>query len=138
MSNSQFTEARRKKNDTRIRNLQSKSAQPKYSSSEDSGIQSFLKREKRETHPTPRTFQLYCLQTFWKQFEAKANHFASKGLFPGAGGTFVTEEETQQAGKLSLSFLGKGCMKIQSIPLGLLIRIPGVQEQGVPLNPWNN
>lgn len=68
MSNSQFTEARKKKKEeeesTQVCNLQSKSAQQKYSSSEDSGIQSLLKREKKETHPVPQTFPLYCLQTF--------------------------------------------------------------------------
>lgn len=63
MSNSQFMEARRKKKATWVY-LQSKSAQLKYLSSEDSGIQSLLQREKRKTHPIPHTFQLYCLQTF--------------------------------------------------------------------------
>lgn len=50
--------------------------------------------------------------------------------------TFVTEEGTQQAGKRRFwpkSFCGKGCMKIQSIPPGLLIRIPRVKGPRVPL-----
>lgn len=45
--NSCFTEAAgRKKKATRVCNLQSKSAQQKYSSTADSGIQSFFKRER--------------------------------------------------------------------------------------------
>lgn len=100
----------------------------------------YFLREKRETHPFPHTFQLYCLQTFGKRFEAKANHFASRGSFPGAGGTCVTEEGTQQSGKPRLwlkAFLGKGCTKTQSVPLGSLIRIPGVQGHVLLWNPWN-
>lgn len=142
MSNSQFTEAgRKKKKATLISNLQSKSAQQKCSPSEDSGIRSFLKWKERETHPAPHTFQFLMLPSciVCKPFESslrpKLIMLFQRAHFLGLAVLLsLRKEHSRQENRLCQKvFLREGYMKTQSIPLGLLIRIPEVQGQSIPL-----
>lgn len=141
MSNSQFTEAGRKKKATRVCNLQSKSTQQKDSSSEDGGIQSCFKRQERETHPA-----LFILSScvVCKPSESSLRPrlitLLQRAHFLGLVVLLSPRREHSRQGKRlwQKSFLGEGCVKTQPIPLGLLIRIPGAQGSVSLRNPWNN
>lgn len=137
MSNSQFTEARRKKKKkggSRVCNLQSKSAQQKYSSSEDSGMQSFLKKgKKKETRPILRPSSCIVCKPFESSLRPRLIILPQGAYFLRPVvllSTFVTEEGTQRQENRfwPKSFCGKGSMRILSTAPGLLIRIPGVHR----------